>query len=196
MKRKRLRGWLRNQLENFKLFFIKPDYGPKVFCIGYNKTGTTSLGKSLELLGYRNSSFNTRVWRKLYKQGKIDRVIRYTAKFESFDDLPWLKEDMIPLLDTTFPGSKFIYLERDEAGWKKSFSTWAHSVTGSTPDAEKGWEKYLQHQNFVLDYFANRSHDEFLRLTIQDPQGFRKLGEFLGRKAPQDPFPHWNKTQR
>ena len=36
----------------FKLTFVKPNYNGKIFCIGFNKTGTTSLGKSLELLGY------------------------------------------------------------------------------------------------------------------------------------------------
>ena len=35
----------------------KSDYGEKVFCIGFNKTGTTSLGRSLGQLGSRNLSF-------------------------------------------------------------------------------------------------------------------------------------------
>ena len=36
-----------------KIFLRKPQYTNKVFCIGYNKTGTTSCGKALELLGDR-----------------------------------------------------------------------------------------------------------------------------------------------
>ena len=42
----------------------KEDYGPKVFCIGFNKTGTTSVGKAFESFGYRNASFNRDLWLK------------------------------------------------------------------------------------------------------------------------------------
>src|SRR5699024_4627029 len=98
--------WYKNAI----LAFRKPRYDSKIFCIGFNKTGTTSLGRALTDLGFRHSSFSQIVWRKYYQRGKIDKVLKYTAKFESFDDLPWLKEDMIPVLDKHFPGSKFIYL--------------------------------------------------------------------------------------
>lgn len=168
--------------------FKKPSYGPKVFCIGFNKTGTTTVGKAFEMLGFSHSSFNKRVWRKLYLKGKIDAVLNYTARFESFDDLPWLKEDMIPVLDHTFKGSRFIYLERDEEGWKKSFSQWTYPVTGKFPDCEKGWEDYLKHRAFVMSYFADRQED-LLVLRISDPEGFSKLGEFLDIKTEQKAFP-------
>ena len=146
------------------------------------------------LLGLRNSSFNRKVWRKFYKQGKIEKVLNYTAKFDSFDDLPWLQTDMIPILDQRFPGSKFIYLEREETSWKKSYKEWTHSVTGNYPDPEAGWASYQLHRKFVLDYFKDRPPSEFITLTIKDPKGFKKLADFLGKKAPQEGFPHWNKT--
>jgi len=110
----------------WQLISARPErYGPKVFCVGYNKTGTTSLGKSLEMLGYHNTSFERTVWREYYLKGRIDKVVRFAAKFDSADDLPWLKEDLIPVLDEIFPGSKFIHLERDEVSWCKSFETWS-----------------------------------------------------------------------
>lgn len=84
----------------------KPKYTGKVFCIGYNKTGTTTIGKSLEILGYRNSSFNKRVFLE-YKSNQIDKVLDYTARFDSMDDLPWLRIDMIPILDKAFPNMVF-----------------------------------------------------------------------------------------
>ncbi len=100
--------------KNAELALRKPQYTSKVFCIGYNKTGTTTLGQALDMLGYRNSSFNKKVWRKYYRNNEIVKILKYTAKFDSADDLPWLKEDMIPILDRVFPNSKFIYLTRDE----------------------------------------------------------------------------------
>lgn len=181
---------------DFKNLFRPLDYGPKVFCIGYNKTGTTTIGKAFGLLGYRNSSFNRRVWRDLYLRGEIESVIKYTARFSSFDDLPWLKEDMIPILDKRFPGSRFVYLFREEAAWKKSYLDWSYQVTGHYPDVEAGWAAYEKHRDFVLSYFEGRAGSDFISLEIRDPFGFRRLGEFLGKEAPSDAFPVFNRSER
>jgi hypothetical protein len=172
----------------------KGSYGSKVFCIGYNKTGTTSLGKSFELLGYRNSSFNKKVWRTYYANQEIDKILKYASKFDSFDDLPWLKEDLIPILDKAFSNSKFVYLTRDEESWKNSFKKWSFKVFGTTPDPEKAWEGYKNHERFVNEYFKDRSSEDFLVLNIEDDKGFKKLSEFLGKETDRESFPHFNKT--
>jgi hypothetical protein len=186
---------LKDILHHILLFFRRPKYDAKVFCIGYNKTGTTTLGKSLEMLGYRNSSFNKKVWRKYYKNNEIEKILLYTSKFDSFDDLPWLKEDMIPVLDKKFPGSKFIYLERDEVSWKKSFNDWTFNMTGKYPNIEEGWQDYLKHQKFVLDYFKERKSD-FIVINVKDENGLKKTADFLGKTTIQNHFPHFNKTTR
>jgi len=173
----------------------KPTYTGKVFCIGYNKTGTTTIGKSLEMLGYRNSSFNKKVWRKYYKKNKIDKVLNYTARFDSFDDLPWLKEDMIPILDREFPNSKFIYLTRDEKSWKQSLHNWTVKISGERPDLEEELEAFREHRAFVLEYFKNRSGDDFIVLDVRDKKGFKKLAEFLGKETDREEFPHFNETK-
>lgn len=177
-----------------KITLQKPRYNSKIFCIGFNKTGTTTIGKSLELLGYRNSSFNKKIWRKYYKKNKMVKVLQYTAKFDSTDDLPWLKVDMIPVLDRVFPNSKFIYLTRDEDSWKQFLYNWSYKVKGQYPDVEKAYMGYKNHEKFVFDYFANFPEDRFIVLDVKDENGFRKLAEFLGKKPLQDAFPHFNKT--
>lgn len=174
--------------------FRKSNYSSKVFCIGYNKTGTTSLGKSLGMLGYRNSSFNRIIWRNYYQKGKTKKILHYASKFDSFDDLPWLKEDMIPILDRSFPGSKFIYLERDEESWKKSLYNWRYKTFEEYPDMDKSFQMYLEHRKFVLNYFEDRSESDFLILNIKDKSGFKKLAHFLNKKVIRDDFPHFNKT--
>jgi len=45
----------------------------------------------------------------------------------------------------------------------------------------------------VLNYFKNRSEQEFIILDIKDPEGFKKLGLFLGKTTSRDGFPHFNK---
>ena len=174
--------------------FHKKSYSGKVFCIGYNKTGTTTLGKSFEMLGYRNSSFNKKVWRQFYANKEFNKILEYTSKFDSFDDLPWLKEDMIPILDKTFPKSKFIYLTREEESWKKSFYNWRYKVMGKYPDADKAWIAYKKHEKFVYEYFKDRPSSDFIVLDVRDEKGFKKLADFLGKKTNIEKFPHFNKT--
>ncbi len=181
-------------IQEVALIVRKPRYTGKVFCIGFNKTGTTSLGKSLQMLGYRHSSYNKKVWRKYYGNNEIVKILKYTAKFDSFDDLPWLKEDMIPVLDRVFPNSKFIYLVRDEASWQRSYVNWTFQKTGVAPDVEEGLERYRRHRAFVTDYFQDQPADRFLTLDVRDEEGFRKLADFLGKKATLKKIPHFNKT--
>lgn len=169
------------------------DYSPKLICIGFNKTGTSSCGKAFELLGYRNLSYDQNIWRELYKKGRYDELIQIASKYDSFDDLPWLKEDMIVLLDKKFPGSKFVYLEREEESWKKSIYNWTYKEKGHYPDMEKVLGEYKAHRNFVLDYFKERPLD-LLKLNVSSEDAFATLAGFLGKKAPQRAMPHENKT--
>lgn len=189
-----LKSTIKQTLLDTRLFFTTEKYDGKVFCIGYNKTGTTTLGQSLKMLGYRNSSFNKKVWQKYYKQNRIDKVLKYTAKFESFDDLPWLKKEMIPLLDRTFPGSKFIDMHREEGSWKKSMSQWGKKQTGNAVDIDRALEGFRAHKKFIDEYFKDFPDDRFIRLDVKDPEGFQKLADFLGKDCDRKSFPHFNET--
>ena len=176
------------------LLFRKKSFGPRFSCIGFNKTGTTSVGRSFEALGYRNASFNRDLWRKSYARRDYDAIVRYTSKFDSFSDLPWSKEDIIPVVDRAFPGSKFVYLTRDEESWKNSFSNWRFKVFGKYPDLGVAWDEYSAHAEFVRDYFKDAPPDRYIELDIRDPHGFRKLANFLGKSTDLESFPHHNAT--
>lgn len=183
-----------------KLARLKDDYlhsilpiriGPKVFCIGYNKTGTTSCGHALKMLGYKHTSFNYRIYRKFYKKGDYHACVEFAQKFDSFDDLPWLNEDMIPILDKMFE-AKFIHLHRGEGEWAESLAKWRAKYKEPVQDMQKELEAYRKHTAFVLNYFKDK--ENMITLSIADPQGFKKMAEFLGKQAPQDSFPHLNKS--
>jgi hypothetical protein len=192
---RKLYRWARNAFFNTALMLRRPRYDSKVFCVGFNKTGTTSLGWSLKMLGYRHSSYSDKVWLEYYNNNEIVKLLKYTAKFDSVDDLPWLKEDLIPVLDRVFPNSKFIYLLRDEGPWKKSIYNWTYDRFGYYPDIEAKLEEFRAHKKFVLDYFCDRGDDEFLILDIKDEMGFKKLADFLGKKTNLTKFPHYNKAK-
>jgi len=187
-----LKSLFKRWLDAYWWRWKRSDFSPKVFVIGYNKTGTTSLGKALKILGYDHSSFNRFVWRAFYKRGDIQSVIRYTSKFESFDDLPWLKEDMIPILDESFPNSKWIYPTREEEAWKRSYTRWSNKM-GWVVDEDEGWQNYQQHSEFVRSYFSKRQSD-ILELSVSQCNGFDILAGFLNKQAPFSDFPHENKS--
>ncbi|NMH59063.1 sulfotransferase [Alteromonas ponticola] len=169
-------------------------YEGKVFCIGYNKTGTTSFGRAMRNFGYYHSSFNQNLWREDYKNQRIINVIDYTAKFDSLDDLPWLLIDMIPVLDKVFPNSKFVYLERDEESWKKSYYNWRIQIFNQKPDIEAQLKEFREHREFVQSYFKDAPQSKFISLDVRRKGELKKLADFLGKETSLDDFPHENKT--
>ncbi len=96
----------------------------KVFCIGYNKTGTTTLEKVLLKLGYRmpkQSTQETRVVRELF-QGNYKPLITLCERYEAFQDNPFSQGVTYAALDALFPDSKFILTVREPNAWFESLT--------------------------------------------------------------------------
>ena len=69
-----------------------PRHRPKVFVIGLNKTGTTSLGDALSTLGYKRLGWKDILSRKLFHDwysGHMEHLIGLSRTYEAFEDLPW-----------------------------------------------------------------------------------------------------------
>lgn len=86
-----------------------PEGGSKVFCIGMNKTGTTSLEAALTSLGYR-LGLQARGEMLLRDWGRRDfrRIIDLCRTADAFQDSPFSRPDTFQAVDAAFPGSKFI----------------------------------------------------------------------------------------
>ena len=96
-----------------------------------------------------------------------------------------------------FPNSKFIYLKRDEAAWKRSFKDWNKYHQNKEVDENEGWKAYCEHEKFISGFFKRQVPNEnAITLEVKDPKGFEKLADFLGLEAPQPNFPHENLTER
>jgi len=176
----------------------------KIFGIGLNKTGTTTLGKSLQLLGYSHSSYNLR-YLKQVSRGLYRDLFRHVALFDSFEDWPY------PLayeqLDRQFPGSKFILTRRSSAKvWLTSLES--HSMRTDprigcdTRILAYGWSypqlnpaahisRYESHLIRVRTYFQNRPND-FLEVCWEEDSSWDTLCAFLDKPQPTLPFPHEN----
>ncbi len=96
----------------------------KIFCIGRNKTGTTSLKRAFQSLNIVVG--NQRQAEQLlrdYQNGKFDRIIEYCKTAQFFQDAPFSYPDTFKHLDVAYPGSKFILTVRNNP------EQWYNSVT-------------------------------------------------------------------
>jgi hypothetical protein len=178
---------------------------PKVFCIGFHKTGTTSLKSALKLLDYRVTGPNGRRDRDIANNVE-DLARRLVPKFDAFQDNPW--PVIYRFLDKEFPGSKFILTIRPTENWIASIRD--HFSKGSPPMRE--WiygpgranpigneeiyvERYERHNREVQEYFAERSGD-FIVFDLAEGDGWLKLCAFLGHPIPELPFPWRNSKEK
>lgn len=175
----------------------------KIFCIGFHKTGTTSLEVALRKLGYRvKGSFGA-------KDPDIASKVHALAyamvdEFDAFEDSPW--PILYRELDQRFPGSKFILTRRPTANWiqsmVKDFATtespmrrWIYGDNAGCPAGHEEIyvERYERHNREVVEYFSARP-DDLLIIDLPNNDGWSRLCPFLGHPIPDEPFPHANKA--
>ncbi|GHA84435.1 hypothetical protein GCM10007159_01880 [Modicisalibacter luteus] len=112
----------------------------KIFCIGRNKTGTTSLQHLFFELGYvvGDQREAERLADTDYFDGYFHRIIKYCENAQFFQDVPFSLPETYKHVDKAFPGSKFILTIRDNSEqWYQSllnfhikkFSSGAHAPT-------------------------------------------------------------------
>ncbi|MFW5983428.1 MAG: sulfotransferase [bacterium] len=117
------------------------DYN-KVFCIGFHKTGTSSLAAALRKFGFKMG--NQTVGEMLatdYFRKDYDRIIAFCESAEAFQDTPFAFPELFKELDKSFPKSKFILTIRDTPEqWFNSlvrFHTKKYSSDKQNPPTEK-----------------------------------------------------------
>ncbi len=174
---------------------------PKVFCIGFHKTGTTSMAVALEQLGYRVTGPNG-VNDPDIEANVLSMAYDLVQQFDAFQDNPW--PILYKELDAQFPGSKFILTLRSTDSWIKSqvnhFGTketpmrkWIYGVGCPEGNEEIYIKRFNRHYEEVREYFKERPQD-LLVLDMAKGDGWEKLCPFLGVDIPANPFPHANKA--
>jgi Sulfotransferase domain len=172
----------------------------KVFCIGLNKTATTSLHEALETLGIRGLH-----WGGPATRGQIERAMAEGRPlvddfegYDAFSDIQVLS-DNFELLDRQYPGSKFILTTRDLESWIESrrrhvLRNLSRARRGQydgdflTVD-EAAWTKqYHEHHARVRAYFADRPGD-LLVMNIVAGDGYEVLCPFLALPVRDEQFP-------
>jgi len=143
----------------------------KVFGIGLNKTGTTTLGRCGKILGYRGTSYDKGLLEDVVLRKDFVRIKQVVENYELFEDWPWpliYKE-----LDLMFPGSKFVLtVRKSEQAWFKNLKEHsmrthpfrhcrqlAYGYRYASAHEKEHSELYRLHIDNVRSYFSGRSSE-------------------------------------
>ena len=176
--------------------------GEKIFCIGFNKTGTTSLMNFFLNLsiktcdGIADSSFKD-VQEFYYSEDKFKYLEKLLSSFVAFEDVPWpifYKE-----LFNKFPNSYYILTTRNADAWIRScknhfcLSSENYPIhefiygigKGSPINNEKEWiSTYEKHNEDVIQFFSINKNAKFLHIKIDEEDNkeiSKKILEFIGQ---------------
>jgi len=178
----------------------------KIFGIGLNKTGTTSLKQAFVELGFRHFDRKPKLF-KHWKMREFAEIFDWIEDYESFEDWPWPL--MVPELLERYPDAKFILTRRISAQkWVESLkrqsertnpdnnprrAIYGHAYPhGVEAEHIAFYEAHLTQTRALFDHAPAR----FAEFCWEDGQGWAELCAFLGCAAPNKPFPHANKSSK
>jgi hypothetical protein len=180
----------------------------KVFGIGWAKTGTTTLGRCFEILGYNHQSQNLSLVPQIFR-GDFKKTLLIAAAKESFEDWPWPL--VYPEMDTVFTGSRFVLTTRKPDRWLASYRAMLAAEGPPTPELqsircqlfgvlpaiasdEELVARYIRHSKEIMEYFKTRS-GQLLVVDWEAGDSWEKLCYFLKAPVPSVPFPHLNRRK-
>ena len=160
--------------------------GEKIFCIGFHKTGTSSLLHFLLNLSIKTcdgiAEDNFREIEEFYNSAdKLKYLEPLILSFDAFEDVPWpiyYKE-----LFNRYPKSYFILTTRNTDAWIRSCKNNFRSSSekypiheliygigrGSPNGYEKEWiNTYAKHNEEVIKFFTRNKNANFLHIKIDE----------------------------
>lgn len=186
----------------------------KIFCIGLNKTGTSSLHEAFRILGFKSvhclddEGNNIKdIIQENFLAGH--NILKGLEKYDAISD--W---DMAPHtteifkeFDKQYPDSKFILNIRNLESWLDSREKHVkrnqerkrkkpkEDIKWLTIDRD-AWEGHFKtHYDEVYNYFKGRE-DELLVFDVTKDDGWDKLCPFLNLPIPTVSFPKKNVASR
>lgn len=177
--------------------------GPKVFCLGLTKTGTSTLAEALEMLGVRCFHWGgPAAYHAVLDALRAGELLTagLPGGCDGYADVGTLVE-RFRLVDLQHPGSRFILTVRDEDAWIDSRRRHVERnrrdraigrYRGNNLEVdEAAWRaSWHAHLTSVREYFAGR--EDLLELDLTSSPGWEELASFLGTEAPEVAFPAAN----
>ena len=127
----------------------------KVFCIGFNKTGTTSVESVMRSAGLSVGD-QTEAEMLLHDWGRKDfrRILSYCQSADAFQDIPFSLPGTYAAVDQAMPGSKFILTLRSSADqWFYSLRNFHTRIVGKgrVPTAEDLSKFTYRYPGYIAD---------------------------------------------
>jgi hypothetical protein len=179
-----------------------------VFCVGLNRTGTSTFGDACRILGFSRlgweqseDSFPSHFRLKAWWRDNIDALIDEARRYDALEDLPW------PLvyrqMAEAFPQAKFALTVRastekwlasqishvaDKGQYGMHRRIYGSADPAKDPDLYCAY--YERHNDEVREYFAGSGR--FVELCWERGDGWPELCGLLGVPTPDVPLPHSN----
>lgn len=139
---------------------------PKIFCISFQRTGTTSVGRFFKEFGYQVASWDkerSALWSYYRFTGNIEAIFtsKDFKKHQVFEDNPWWELDFYRVLYHRFPNAKFILFTRDADKWFDSMLS--HSKGKNLGNAFRHSKIYRREEEFYKS-FPNENHYETAKI--------------------------------
>ena len=179
----------------------------KIFGIGLNKTGTSSLRVALEHLGFRVCGPRKHLL-KAMRRGDFSGFDEVVNAYDAFEDIPWPlafeylfdrygSDTRFVLTTRSSPERWFKSIENHARGSGPLSQTWLLTYGTFRPFGRRQAyiEFYEDHNARVRNFFAARGQQHrLLELCFEHGQTWQELCTFLGEPVPDFPFPHANRT--
>lgn len=152
---------------NQMIWEIKNSNSGKVFGIGHNKTGTTSLEIAMKNLGYKvgNQRKAEILHHKYWAKRDFKPIIKYCKTADFFQDAPFSHPFTFIALDQAFKHSKFILTVRDSPEqWYESMVKFHGKLWGQNEKVPT--KKDLQNATYI---YKGRPWD-MNRLSFNTPE--------------------------
>ncbi len=204
-------GYLESMAEKFtKIGFNEMPYisGPRYINLGFNKTGTTTIGKCFEILKLGPVADDNNTYEYLFPifaNNNYGPALHLASKFRSFEDRPWNIEKMWKMLDILFDETYYFLTIRDPEIWYTSVFNWLtvtnkgsrvkelsylHHLNITSFEKHEMINAYNNHNNTVIEYFKNKTN--LLVINFEEGDGWKEICDYLNIPEPNEPFPHAN----
>jgi hypothetical protein len=177
----------------------------KVFGLGLNKTGTTSLMHGLQILGMRVCNGFGPAQSYITKENYQKKALELVPHFDAFEDLPW--PFLYKELYESYPDSVFILTVRPVEAWWRSFSDhfgkgnieyhqWMYGYADPVGREKEHKRIFLRHNDDVRTFFKQKPNFAELNFdgSLNDRELWGLLCGVLGVAVPDRPFPKSNRT--
>jgi hypothetical protein len=114
--------------QGLQMFFKRK----KIFIVGCNKTGTSSIEAALISLGYKSGDqFKAELLMEDWARRDFSSLIKLCRKADVFQDVPFSMDHTYPVMDHVFPCSKFILTVRENSDvWFESTTRFLTKLVG------------------------------------------------------------------